>query len=285
MGAQQVDRAAQAPHGLSPASHPSGHSHLWRGEDGTQLHAPPGQLVREESSGKVCCHLCGRWFTFLGAHARVHGHTAGTYRELIGLCRTPAQAAEQLSGSIRRRIQKACQQQPAARDGFAAGQQLARSGQLAWLARSARVSRLSPTTEGRRIRTEQLSVGAPRSRSATISGWPMGCGSWVRLTCRATCGRRMRTGRTWRSWPVPPAWGRCGCGRPWPSDRCRTNHGTVAHTQAASALYGEPFDGTLEAGGIAASPSRCTAGPQVRSRPLRRSSANMLWTVGAWLKE
>lgn len=40
MGAQQVDRTAQGHHGLSPVSHPSGHSRLWQAEDGTQLGSP-----------------------------------------------------------------------------------------------------------------------------------------------------------------------------------------------------------------------------------------------------
>lgn len=68
--------------------------------DGTFLHAPTGQLERDPETGRVCCHLCGRWFVLLGAHVRVHGHTAASYRSLIGLCTSRALASTELSGRI-----------------------------------------------------------------------------------------------------------------------------------------------------------------------------------------
>lgn len=66
------------------------HAHLWVLADGTGLHAPPGTLTRDAETGRLCCHLCGRWFRSLGSHVRAHGHTADTYRESMGLCRTRA---------------------------------------------------------------------------------------------------------------------------------------------------------------------------------------------------
>ena len=70
-----------------------GHRHLWSLPDGTGLHAPPGQLIAEEGTGRLCCHLCGEWFASLGIHVRVHGHTAGSYRAAMGLPRTTVLAA------------------------------------------------------------------------------------------------------------------------------------------------------------------------------------------------
>lgn len=76
------------------------HGHLWSLPDGTGLHAPPGRLVIEEGTGRVCCHLCGWWFTSLGIHVRAHGYTAGTYRQAMGLPRGSALTA---AGPARRR--------------------------------------------------------------------------------------------------------------------------------------------------------------------------------------
>ena len=67
---------------------PGRHGHLWSLPDGTGLHAPPGRLVTEVGTGRLCCHLCGQWFTALGVHVRVHGHTVGTYRQAMGLPRS-----------------------------------------------------------------------------------------------------------------------------------------------------------------------------------------------------
>ena len=76
------------------------HGHLWSLADGTGLHAPYGQLVVESGTGRICCHLCGRWYVALGGHLRAHGHTADSYREAMGLCRSRPLVAEALSRSI-----------------------------------------------------------------------------------------------------------------------------------------------------------------------------------------
>lgn len=68
--------------------HRGTHAHLWTLPGGTGLHAPYGQLVRDPTTGRVCCHLCGRWFRSLGSHLRRHGLSATSYREAVGLCRT-----------------------------------------------------------------------------------------------------------------------------------------------------------------------------------------------------
>lgn len=75
------------------------HHHLWQAPDGTGLHAPWGTLVRDDDS-RLACHLCGRWWTSLGAHVRVHGYTAATYREAMGLRSTVPLVAAGLSGRI-----------------------------------------------------------------------------------------------------------------------------------------------------------------------------------------
>ncbi|MBV9729784.1 MAG: MucR family transcriptional regulator [Pseudonocardiales bacterium] len=80
------------------------HGHLWSLSDGTALHAPYGQLVTESGTGRVCCHLCGRWYVSLGGHLRTHGHTADSYRETMGLCRSRPLVAEALSRSIATRL-------------------------------------------------------------------------------------------------------------------------------------------------------------------------------------
>lgn len=132
------------------------HGHLWTASDGTGLHAPLGVLVRDPDSARVCCHLCGRWFTLLGAHVRVHGHTPDTYRELVGLCRTRALAATTLSDRLRKRQRLAYEEQPAVRERLAPGQQLARSGQLT---ASLADARSSEPLERRRARAAQLAQG------------------------------------------------------------------------------------------------------------------------------
>lgn len=132
------------------------HAHLWVGTDGTGLHAPLGELVRDEDSGRVCCHLCGRWFVLLGAHVRVHGHTGDSYREAVGLCRSRALAAAPLSTSLSTRLRTQYEGQPAARHRLVPGQELARSGELA--ARARRARRPEPL-ERVRVQAEQLDAG------------------------------------------------------------------------------------------------------------------------------
>lgn len=146
------------------------HAHLWALPDGTGLHAPQGQLVIEPATGRLCCHLCGRWYVSLGGHVRSHGHTAGSYREAMGLCKSRPLVAEALSRSIATRQSQAYRRSPELRDRLAVGQELTRTGRLATLAGTARSTSASP--EATRIRRAALDAGratraAQRDRALT----------------------------------------------------------------------------------------------------------------------
>jgi hypothetical protein len=133
------------------------HAHLWSLPDGTGLHAPYGQLMIESVTGRVCCHLCGRWYVSLGGHLRTHGHTADSYRETMGLCRSRPLVAEALSRSIATRQSQAYQRSPALRARLAVGQELSKTGQLATLAATAHTT--SPPPELTRLRRAALEAG------------------------------------------------------------------------------------------------------------------------------
>jgi len=134
-----------------------GHAHLWSLPDGTGLHAPPGELVIEPGTGRVCCHLCGRWYVSLGGHLRTHGHTAGSYRDTMGLCRNRPLVAETLSRSIATRQAEAYRRSSELRARLAVGQELSKTGRLTTLARTARTASASP--ERTRVRRAALDAG------------------------------------------------------------------------------------------------------------------------------
>lgn len=130
------------------------HAHLWSLPDGTGLHAPHGRLVIESGTGRVCCHLCGRWYVSLGSHVRTHGHSADSYRDTLGLCRSRPLVAEALSRSIATRQAEAYRRSPGLRARLAVGQELSRTGRLASLAHAT-----STSPEGARIRRAALEAG------------------------------------------------------------------------------------------------------------------------------
>jgi hypothetical protein len=149
---------AAAPPRAAPSSKPyrpasDRHGHLWQLPDGTGLHAPLGTLVRSEDGQLVCCHLCGRWFEHLGAHVRVHGYTAASYKDTFGLLRTKGMVGTELSAAIAARQRDSYTASAEVRQRFESGHEMARSGQLSWLARRAEMS-----TQGRRAAAERLSV-------------------------------------------------------------------------------------------------------------------------------
>lgn len=146
---------AAAPEDRSHRAQP--HAHLWSLPDGTGLHAPYGQLVIEAATGRVCCHLCGRWYVSLGGHLRKHGHTAESYRATMGLCRNRSLVAETLSRSIAARQSEAYRHSPALRARLAVGQELSKTGRLAALASAAHNGSTSP--ELRRVRRAALEAG------------------------------------------------------------------------------------------------------------------------------
>jgi ROS/MUCR transcriptional regulator protein len=133
------------------------HAHLWSLPDGTGLHAPHGKLVIEPGTGRVCCHLCGRWYVSLGGHVRKHGHTADSYRETMGLLRGRPLVAEALSRSIATRQVAAYRRSPELRARLAVGQELSRTGRLATLASAAHAT--SPSPELTRLRRAALDAG------------------------------------------------------------------------------------------------------------------------------
>jgi hypothetical protein len=113
-----------------------GHAHLWVLLDGTPAHAAPGRLAADED-GRLACHLCGRWFAHLGAHLRGHGWTAAQYREAAGLALHVPLCSAEVSGRIAARQKANWDRDPEARDRFAPGRELARSGELNRLAAAA----------------------------------------------------------------------------------------------------------------------------------------------------
>jgi hypothetical protein len=135
--------AQPAPHldadGFAGAPRPTrtDHAHLWSLPDGTGLHAPRGRLTREEGTGRLCCHLCGRWFRSLASHVRRHGYTAEAYREAMGLCRTRPLISSDVSAAISDRQARAYAQDPEVRRRLLPGQELARSGALVAAAHAA----------------------------------------------------------------------------------------------------------------------------------------------------
>lgn len=133
------------------------HAHLWLLPDGTGLHAPYGQLATEPGTGRVCCHLCGRWYVSLGGHVRRHGHTADSYRETMGLCRGRPLVAEALSRSIATRQSEVYRRSPELRARLAVGQELSKTGKLASLASAAHTVGSAP--ERTRLRRAALDAG------------------------------------------------------------------------------------------------------------------------------
>jgi len=151
-------------HQPAPDQEPPRHGHLWSLPDGTGLHVPPGHLVHDQDTGRVCCHLCGRWFVSLGSHVRGHGYSADDYRAMAGLLRGRALVAPQLSAAIGQRQSRAYRRSPQVRERLAANQERARNGELAQLARSANAAG-NDRLERSRGRAEQLAAGrATRSR-------------------------------------------------------------------------------------------------------------------------
>ena len=105
----------------SAHGHSADHGHLWQLPDGTGLHARPGELTVDDDTGRLCCHLCGRWYVSLGSHVRAHGYTAASYRTEMGLCTGEPLIAAALSDSIAVRQADAFRRDERIRVAFAAG--------------------------------------------------------------------------------------------------------------------------------------------------------------------
>jgi hypothetical protein len=162
-----VDRAGSRPGGaghveggvFSPAPR---HGHLWMLRDGTPAHVPPGRLVAGDD-GRLACHLCGRWFTHLGAHLRRHGWTAARYRDAVGLPLHMALCSADMSGQIAARQKRTWDASPQVRARFEPGRLLARTGELSRLSAEASTGQLPDAV--RTARARRLAAG--RATQAT----------------------------------------------------------------------------------------------------------------------
>lgn len=152
------------PFSTGPTAHvPGTHHHLWSLSDGTGLHAPHGQLIVDEDTGRLACHLCGRWYVSLGSHVRVHGHTAVTYRTTMGVLRTTPLMAKTLSTRIADRQRRVYLQSSDAQAALAYGHELARTGELG---RRARLALGEIDGRAERARRREAALRAGRERSA-----------------------------------------------------------------------------------------------------------------------
>ena len=151
-----------------------GHRHLWSSPDGTGLHAPYGQLVREDGTGRACCHLCGRWFRALGAHVRVHGHDAAGYRAAMGLG-TVVLAAPDVVAPIAHRQAERYRTNARARAALATGQEMARTGELARLSVAADSTRRQAAQRAS-LERGRATLAARRAQDleGRLAGTPLG---------------------------------------------------------------------------------------------------------------
>jgi hypothetical protein len=176
-----TERAAAAPASQSlaavdaPRTAGSGHGHLWVLRDGTPAHAPPGRLTVGED-GRLACHLCGGWFTHLGAHLRRHGWTAAQYRDAAGLPLHVALCSADLSGQIAVRQKRAWDASPSVRARLEPGLVMARNGELSRLSAEAgrdRATSGQQSEASRTARAQQLAAGRAaqaRQRQARLDG-------------------------------------------------------------------------------------------------------------------
>jgi hypothetical protein len=145
----------------SESTRPAGHGHLWVLRDGTPAHVAPGRLAAN-GDGQLACHLCGQWFVHLGVHLRRHGWTAAQYREAVGLELRVPLCSTVMSGEIAARQKLNWDRSPQARTRFAAGRELAQSGELS--RRSAAAARTRQDAGGmppaaRAARASRLAAG------------------------------------------------------------------------------------------------------------------------------
>lgn len=131
------------------------HAHLWLLPDGTGLHAPYAELVVDDNTARLCCHLCGRWFRALGSHVRVHGHTADTYRETMGLCTTAALTSADVSTALAARASHRYATDEHLRAELAAGRRLLQPK----LGRNASSPDVAEPAQRRAVRQRTLSAG------------------------------------------------------------------------------------------------------------------------------
>ncbi|MPQ97180.1 hypothetical protein GB931_04405 [Modestobacter sp. I12A-02628] len=151
--------------GSGPPSPAGGHLHLWTSPEGHRLHAPFGELTREDSTGRLCCHLCGRWYASLGSHLRAHGWTSDGYRAAMGLASGTPLTGRSLSSSISARQARRYAADPDHRRQLGRGHRMARDGSLAEAARrAARDAAVRPQRDA--ARRAALDAGRATRREA-----------------------------------------------------------------------------------------------------------------------
>ncbi|WP_330177343.1 MucR family transcriptional regulator [Streptomyces sp. NBC_01498] len=128
-------------------------------------HSHYGQLIRDEDTDTVVCHVCGRAFRSLGAHVRVHRMTAAEYRQEFGLLRTKPLSARSLSQEQSRAHVAIYAASEEARGHLSAGQDMARSGELSRKRRDADRGRPDPP-QLRQTQQDSLTAGRGTRASA-----------------------------------------------------------------------------------------------------------------------
>ncbi|MGV9230375.1 MucR family transcriptional regulator [Streptomyces nigra] len=124
----------------------------------TDPHPDFGLLIRDEEAATVICHVCGRAFRSLGAHARVHGMTAAEYRQEFGLLRARALSARSFSAEQSRTSGAGYRASEEAQARFATGRAMARSGELSRRRWDSGAGKTDPD-ELRRVRGDSLTAG------------------------------------------------------------------------------------------------------------------------------
>lgn len=193
---------------VSPSAH--GH-HRWMQANDASLHAPHGVLPRDDD-GRVCCHLCGRWFVALGAHVKVHSYTADAYRRAMGLLSSRGLVATPLSEQIRRRTRDRYESTAEVRQDLAPGQELARSRQLAGADTPCGRSCPSPHSACESD-SSSWPPAVPRRRLPGVNNSPNDWRRWESATCRPTCKRPTAPAPVWTRWDAAPGSGAAGCAR------------------------------------------------------------------------
>ncbi|MGY0055227.1 MucR family transcriptional regulator [Streptomyces sp. LZ34] len=126
--------------------------------DRNARHPDFGRLIRDEAADTVICHVCGLAFRSLGAHVRARGMTAAEYRQEFGLLRTRALNARSLSQKQSRTRLAGYRASKKTQAHFAAGQAMARSGELN-RGRWDTTREQADPEELRRVRRKSLSAG------------------------------------------------------------------------------------------------------------------------------
>lgn len=132
--------------------------------DGTVYYAPIGEVWAHDD--RLCCHVCGHWFRSVVVHLHSHGWTREQYVQAFGLEWGVALEADQTRARRAAAFRPRRTFEPAVREGVAAGQAMARSGELTELAANAARGRPHPAQR----RAKTLATLAQISPEAKTEG-------------------------------------------------------------------------------------------------------------------